>query len=158
MYHAIAPSCWLLNVAALAHSCPLGCPFESCVDLHKERMHDFWVFKANVIIWLSSYKKIGSQNIIFEIHESPAFLPCYGLLTGPVEWIYTMHGRVIYNLHACSTFTKVGGLSCSVMGRATTIWWAAGEVKCSEGMEKGLRYGKVVWRKDMRCHISTFLL
>ena len=47
--------------------------------------------------------------ILFEILESLTFLPPYGLLTSPVEWICTMGGRVIYNLHACSTFTKVGG-------------------------------------------------
>ena len=68
----------------------------------------------------------GQNVIVFEIIESRTFLPpCYGLLTSAVEWICTMGGRVIYNLHdACSTFTKVGGLSCSVMGRATAIWWA----------------------------------
>ena len=67
----------------------------------------------------------GQNVIVFEIIESRTFLPpCYGLLTSAVEWICTMGGRVIYNLHdACSTFTKVGGPSCSVMGRATAIWW-----------------------------------
>ena len=87
----------------------------------------------STVLWFIDNRQ--QAGFVVDCWSCCAFLS-YGLLTSP-EWVCTMGGCVIYNLHACSTFTKVGGPGGWVvhLWEAVICWWSW-----------MLKWGSRIWR------------
>ena len=82
-----------------------------CQRLSRNVLHWLLMRQSTVLLFIVNRQQAG---FVVDCWSCCAFLS-YGLLTSP-EWVCTMGGCVIYNLHACSTFTKVGGPGVQLHG------------------------------------------